>query len=77
MPFHTYRCQGCDTVFETLVRGDEIPACPQCGATALERQVSAAAVHGKTKAAIGSARAQAAREGHFSNYRKSELRGKL
>lgn len=77
MPFYTYHCQGCDSVFETLVRGDDIPACPQCGSTALERQMSAAAVHGKTKAAISSARAQAAREGHFSNYGKSELRGKL
>ena len=38
--------------------------------------MSAAAVHGKTKAALGQARAQAAREGHLSNYRPSELRRK-
>lgn len=77
MPFFTYHCQGCDSTFETLVRGDEVPACPQCGGTALERQVSAAALHGKTKATVSSARAQAAREGHFSNYSKAEMRGKL
>lgn len=77
MPFFTYHCSGCDSVFETLVRGDETPVCPSCGSSALERQMSAAAVHGKTKAAISAARSQAAREGHFSNFSKSELRGKL
>lgn len=76
MPFFTYRCTACDSVFETLVRGDEAPACPQCGAPQLERQMSAAALHGKTKAAMGAARAQAAREGLLSNYSKAELRRK-
>lgn len=76
MPFYSYHCAGCDTVFETLVRGDETPTCPQCGGQSLERLMSAAAVHGKTKAALGQARAQAAREGHFSNYSRSELRRK-
>lgn len=77
MPFFTYHCSGCDSVFETLVRGDETPACPQCGGQHLEKQVSSAAIHGKTKAALSAGRAQAAREGHFSNYSKSELKGKL
>lgn len=77
MPFFTYHCSGCDSVFETLVRGDETPTCPQCGGQQLEKQVSAAAIHGKTKAALAAGRAQAAREGHFSNYSKSELKGKL
>lgn len=76
MPFYSYHCPSCDTVFETLVRGDETPTCPQCGGSTLERLMSAAAVHGKTKAALGAARAQAAREGHLSNYSKSELRRK-
>lgn len=78
MPFFTYHCSGCDSVFETLVRGDEVPACPQCGGEKLEKQVSsAAAIHGKLKAAMSAGRAAAAREGHFSNYSKSELKGKL
>lgn len=77
MPLFTYHCTACDDMFETLVRGDDVPTCPKCGSTALERQVSAAALHGKTKAAISRARAQAASEGHFSNYSKSEMRGKL
>ncbi|HLO74834.1 MAG TPA: FmdB family zinc ribbon protein [Magnetospirillum sp.] len=76
MPFYSYHCSGCDSVFETLVRGDEIPACPQCGSQSLERLMSAAAVHGKTKAALSQVRAQAAREGHLSNYSRSELRRK-
>lgn len=77
MPFFTYHCSGCDSVFEALVRGDDTPACPQCGGQQLEKQVSAAAIHGKTKAAVAAGRAQAAREGLFSNYSKSELKGKL
>jgi putative FmdB family regulatory protein len=76
MPFFTYHCPACDSQFETLVRGDEVPVCPQCGSDKLERQVSAAAVHGKTKAALSAARSQAAREGHLSNYSRSELRRK-
>lgn len=76
MPFFSYHCPSCDSVFETLVRGDETPACPQCGGTTLERLMSAAAVHGKTKAALANARAQAGREGHLSNYSRSELRRK-
>ncbi|HTH15195.1 MAG TPA: zinc ribbon domain-containing protein [Magnetospirillum sp.] len=76
MPFFSYRCTACDTMFETLVRSGDTPACPQCGSAGLERLVSAAAVHGKTNAALSAARTQAAREGHFSNYSKSELRRK-
>ena len=76
MPFYSFHCPACDTVFETLVRGDEAATCPQCGGSRLDRLMSAAAVHGKTKAALGQARAQAAREGHLSNYRPSELRRK-
>lgn len=74
MPFYSYHCPACDTVFETLVRGDEVPACPQCGGQSLERLMSAAAIHGKTRAAMSAARSQAAREGHFSNYSRSEVK---
>lgn len=75
MPFYSYLCPACDAAFETLVRGDDIPACPQCGNQSLERLPSAAALHGKTKAALSAARTQAAREGHFSNYSRAERTG--
>lgn len=76
MPFYSYHCPACDTAFEILVRGGDIPCCPQCGGQSLERLLSAAAVHGKTQDALGRARAQAAREGHLSNYSRAELRRK-
>lgn len=76
MPFYSYRCTACDNSFETLVRGDDTPVCPHCGSPALERLMSAAALHGKTKAALGRVRAQAAREGHLSNYSRAELQRK-
>jgi len=37
MPLYEYRCLGCEHVFERLVRGSEIPDCPACGATTLDR----------------------------------------
>lgn len=58
MPYDTYRCTACDTVFETLVRSsDDAPAA-------------------KTPGMLGKVRAQAAREGHFSNYSRSDLKRK-
>lgn len=74
MPLYTYRCTGCDAAFETLVRSTDTPACPSCGSEALERLVSMPALEGKTREMMGRARAQAAREGHLSNYRRSELK---
>lgn len=77
MPYYTYRCTACDTVFETLVRSSEdAPACPQCGSGALERHLGAVAPAAKTPGMLGKVRAQAAREGHFSNYSRSEMKRK-
>lgn len=77
MPYYTYRCTGCDAVFETLVRpSDDAPACPQCGGAALERRMGALAPAAKTPGLVGEARARAAREGHFSNYSRSEMKRK-
>lgn len=77
MPLFSYRCAKCEDEFEQLVRSSDTPACPACGSTDLERLVSAIAPGGKLKGALQSARRQAASEGHFSNYSKSELKGKL
>ncbi|OIQ94556.1 zinc ribbon domain protein [mine drainage metagenome] len=72
MPLYSYHCTACGQEFELLVRGDDSPACPHCHSAALERLPGAAALPGKTRAAIASARRQAAREGHFSHYSKAE-----
>lgn len=76
MPIHDYRCSACGQQFELLVRGSSVPACPHCAGTALEKLVSLTAPQGSSRAIIASARRQAAREGHFSNYSRAE-RGKL
>jgi len=72
MPLHSYRCTGCGSEFETLVRGDDVPVCPKCGSQALDRLLGTLAPDAKSKTILKEGRAQAAREGHFSNYSKSE-----
>jgi putative FmdB family regulatory protein len=42
---YDFECRSCGRVFETLVRTGTTPACPQCGATDLERQLSSFAVN--------------------------------
>jgi putative FmdB family regulatory protein len=72
MPLYEYQCNACGHNFETLVRSGSTPACPQCGSTALNKQVSAPVAPGLSKAIIASNRLAAAREGHFSNFSKAE-----
>lgn len=40
MPIYEYYCGACDKKFETLVRGNEAPACPQCGTNDLKKLLS-------------------------------------
>jgi putative FmdB family regulatory protein len=75
MPLVNFRCTACEEVFETLVRSSEEPDCPKCGSLKLERQISVLAPEMKSGAVIKAGRAQAAREGHLSNFNRSE-RGK-
>jgi len=72
MPLYYFHCQACDKTSEILVRSGETAECPHCGGTKLEQQISKPATPGRTKGIIQSARAQAAREGHFSNYSRAE-----
>ncbi|OYX82934.1 MAG: FmdB family transcriptional regulator [Azorhizobium sp. 35-67-5] len=72
MPLFSYHCPQCDTDVELLVRGSEAPVCPGCGASGLERLMSRVAPAGKSGGIIKSVRAQAAREGHLSNFSRSE-----
>lgn len=44
MPLFEYRCAPCDTQFELLIRGADVPTCPSCGTTSLERILSLFAV---------------------------------
>ena len=40
MPIFEYKCASCDKLFETLVRADTRPTCPNCGGTYLAKQLS-------------------------------------
>jgi putative FmdB family regulatory protein len=44
MPLFEYRCLGCDSQFELLIRGSAVPTCPSCGSTSLEKMLSLFAV---------------------------------
>ena len=72
MPIYDYRCHECDKTFELLVRPSIAPVCPSCGSEQLEKLLSLTAPQGQSKALISKGRAQAAKEGHFSNYSSSE-----
>jgi len=43
MPLFEYHCESCDVEFELLIRGDESPACPECGRGRVDRLISAPA----------------------------------
>jgi putative FmdB family regulatory protein len=47
MPIYEYQCKKCGDSFEFLLRGQETPACPKCGATGedLEKLLSAPVAH--------------------------------
>jgi putative FmdB family regulatory protein len=40
MPLYEFDCRGCGHRFETLVRTGDVPACPSCSSTDLERILS-------------------------------------
>ena len=68
MPLYDFHCSKCDKTFERLVRGESVPECPHCGSLDIEKLVSRPATPGTSAELVKSARAQARREGHFSNY---------
>jgi putative FmdB family regulatory protein len=45
MPIYEYSCDACNNEFELLVRGNERPACPECGSVKLEKLLSVPAAH--------------------------------
>ena len=58
MPLYEYQCRACQHQFELLVRTGQVPACPTCGSTDLERALSMFAV---TTQGASQARLQKAR----------------
>ncbi len=71
MPLYDFHCLKCDKTFELLAKISSMPVCPECGGD-MEKLVSKPSEPGKSARIIASARAQAKREGHFSNYSKAE-----
>lgn len=72
MPLYDFHCTACDKTVEVLVKMTApSPSCPLCGGV-MEKLLSKPAEPSKSKAIIASARAQANKEGHFSNYSKAE-----
>lgn len=72
MPIYDFLCSKCECLFESLVRGTDTPVCPECGTAEVKKVLALPAAPGKSKEIIAKARRQAAREGHFSNYARSE-----
>jgi putative FmdB family regulatory protein len=40
MPLYEYQCRACHHQFEALVRAADVPVCPQCQSTELEKMLS-------------------------------------
>jgi putative FmdB family regulatory protein len=74
MPLYSYQCTKCEKEFELLVGSGDVPVCPSCGGEKLERLISRVAPEAKSRSYVKTMRAQAAREGHLSNYSRSERR---
>ncbi|UTD29623.1 zinc ribbon domain-containing protein [Bradyrhizobium sp. WD16] len=72
MPLYSFHCAKCDKDVELLVGMSDRPACPACGSRRMERLMSRVAPPARSGKIIKAARAQAAREGHLSNFSRSE-----
>ncbi len=51
MPIYEFRCEGCDTTFNILVRTYHVspsPICPECGSKRVERLMSTFSYHRST-----------------------------
>ncbi|CCE07555.1 conserved hypothetical protein [Bradyrhizobium sp. STM 3843] len=72
MPFYSFHCAKCAEDIELLIGMSETPVCPNCGSKRLTRLPSLVAPPGKSAGIKKAARAQAAREGHLSNFSRAE-----
>lgn len=53
MPIYEYHCPQCAKEFEELVFGDDVPACPHCGAANTQRLLSCACLHMPAPSRVG------------------------
>jgi len=72
MPLYNYRCLDCNHTCELLLKIGATGVCPTCGSQNMEKLVSIPAPQGKMAGIAARGRAQAAREGHLSNFSASE-----
>ena len=75
MPLYSFHCAQCDKDSELLMRSSDTAVCPRCGSTQMQQQISRVAPELKSDGIRKAWRAQAAREGHLSNYSRSERGG--
>ena len=63
MPIYEYECRGCGHQFEFLLLPSNVPACPSCGGSDLQREISMFAVssEGTRQAALNDGRKRHAR----------------
>lgn len=54
MPIFEYHCRSCQSRFETLLRGSELPVCPKCQGQDLEKLLSVFAVSSGGSSSFGS-----------------------
>jgi putative FmdB family regulatory protein len=55
MPLFEYACKQCNHEFEALVRSAQVPECPACHGTDLERRLSVFAAHTNGTAPVAAA----------------------
>lgn len=51
MPIYGFSCKKCSCEFETLVRSDDVPVCPDCGSRKLTQKLSLIAAPAKANGA--------------------------
>jgi putative FmdB family regulatory protein len=61
MPIYEYKCRACGHLFEKIVKLNEMPNCPECDGSELEKQFTIASVStSKTRSrSVAKARARA------------------
>ena len=53
MPIYEFNCPKCNTNFEELIFGEDIPACPKCGNGETHKLLSCATLHSQAPSRVG------------------------